>query len=81
MTEAQLATCDRLLLGIEQIANAVQRLNDLGGELGVPRIFIRFQPSPLIYGQNPYSNLVNSMMCAEYERRIQLMIESERLAA
>jgi hypothetical protein len=81
LTKQELETCQRLRLGIESIAAAVQRLNDLGSPLRVPPIAIRFQPSPLIHGENPYSVFVASMVCEEHMRRIELVAQPERLAA
>lgn len=75
LNDLQLQTAERCLAGIDQIAEAVNRLNDLGRTLSLPPIAIRFQPSPLIHGENPYGALVNHMMAEEYARRIRLQIQ------
>jgi hypothetical protein len=77
LNDLQLETADRLLSGIEQIAEAVERLNALGATLRVPPIAIRFSPSPLIYGENPYSATVNRMISEEYQRRLMVQIGAE----
>ena len=77
MNDLQLQTAVRCLAGIDQILEAVERLNALGATIHIPPIAIRFQPSPVIHGENPYSALVNSMMTAEYKRRIRAQIEAE----
>lgn len=83
LTDTQLVTAERLLLGMNQIENAVERLNELGRTLpGIPPISIRFANSPRFYGQFEYGALVNRMMSQEYMRRIELRLQArERLAA
>lgn len=82
MNDLELATADRLLSGIEQIADAVHRLNELGKTIRVAPIAIRFSPSPLIHGENAYHTTVNKMISEEYARRLQVQIgmEHERRA-
>lgn len=56
------ATLQRLRDGMNRIAEAVQRLNDLGKPLGVPPVSIRFQPSPSPFGDIHFDNHVADMM-------------------
>lgn len=77
--QTRLETLKRLHGGIEAIADAVQRLNDLGAPLRIPPIAIRFAPSKLIHGENPYSTLVNTMIFDEYVRQLDAKIAREEL--
>lgn len=81
LSDQQIAEAERLLVGIEAISEAVHRLNTLGKQFNIPPIAIRFQPSGSIYGENPYSTLVNSMIADEYSRRVMHLLEPQRLAA
>ncbi len=84
LSDEQIVTGERLLVGIEQIADAIERLNKLGRSLpGMPILSIRFGSSPRIYGENGYAALVNRMIADEYSDRIlaQMQREQERLAA
>ena len=78
MTDAQLAQADRLLVGIDSISEAVERLNVMAAGIGVPPIAIRFAPSPLIYGENHFSAYVNGKIADEYKRRLLEQIGKER---
>lgn len=78
MNDLEMATADRLLDGIEQIAEAVHRLNELGKTIRVPPIAIRFQPSSLLFGENAYGSLVSRMITEEYKRRLLEQIGKER---
>ena len=63
MNAAQRATAERLRVGIEQIAEAVNRLNSLGFPLGVPPVAIRFSGTPqLLFGEVHYSNYVGDLL-------------------
>ena len=70
LNDLQLSTADRLLEGIDQIADAVHRLNELAKTLRVPPIGIRFQPSKLIHGENDFAIVVNRLISEEYKRRL-----------
>lgn len=88
LTEAQMLAAERLIIEIENISNAVVLINELGHAIGMPPIAIRFAGAPrVLSGEHHYHALVNSIICAEYERRLPI-IESinasrkpERLAA
>lgn len=77
LNDLQLETADRCLAGIDQIAAAVHRLNELGATISVPPIAIRFQPSPLIFGETAYHATVNKLITEEYKRRLMVQIGKE----
>lgn len=77
MNDLELQTADRLLSGIEQISEAVHRLNELGKTIRIAPIAIRFSPSPLIHGDNAYHSTVNKFITEEYARRLQVQIGQE----
>ncbi|HLP99253.1 MAG TPA: hypothetical protein VK149_12500 [Sideroxyarcus sp.] len=61
-------TLQRLRDGMDKIADAVLRLNDLGRPLGVPPVFIRFSKSASPFGDVHYANHVSDMLFEQDEQ-------------
>lgn len=77
MNDLELSTANRLLVGIEQIAEAVHRLNELGKTIRVAPIAIRFALSPLIHGDSAFCATVNKLIAEEYKLRLLEQIGNE----
>lgn len=74
LTDDQRETAERLIVQMNKIANAIEQLNDVGREINMPPCSIRFQPSKLINGENPYLSHINNLISMDCMERIELLI-------
>lgn len=81
LTPQQLATIERLQVGLSRVADAVERLNELGRDVGMPPLAIRCSGSKMLSGHIAAENFLLDLIAAHDIERIQLTAEPERLAA
>jgi hypothetical protein len=74
LTDNQVDTAERLIIQMNKIVHAIEQLNDVGAEIGMPACYIRFSISPRIYGENPYLEHINHMLFMDNLERLELLI-------
>ena len=74
LTDNQRETAERLIVQMNKIVNAIEQLNEVGKEIKMPPCSIRFQPSKLINGENPYLEHINNLLFMDNLERLELLI-------
>ena len=77
LTDNQIDTAERLIIQMNKIVHAIEQLNDVGAEIGMPACYIRFSISPRIYGENPYLERLNHMLSMDILERMELLINTK----